>query len=152
MSIIDKLGNNLTELPSLIKQYEHDLSNYASTLSISGKTLEQALKEQATWSAYYGERASELGIIIKYIESLSKKVRGTLFVKYNENYSRQLGERVVEKYIDREEDYHDIHVVSLEVQELHDKYKSVLDAFNRRGFALRDLTTAKVNDIHLDSL
>jgi hypothetical protein len=152
MSIIDKLGNNFSKLPQLITQYEDDLSDFAEKLSISGKTLEQALKEQATWAAYYGERAAELGIIIKYIDMQTKRIRGSLFVKYTENYSRQLGERVVDKYIDREDDFVDMHVLSLEVQELAEKYKSVLDAFNRRGFALRDITAAKINDIHKDSL
>lgn len=148
MSIILKLGAKLVNLAELLEQYETDLIPYAANLTISGKTLETALKEQATWSAFYGERAVELGVIVKYMEVQIKKVRGKLFIQYSENYSIALGERVIEKYIDREEDYLDMHEMLLEVVELLDKYKMVLDAFNRRGFALRDITTSRVNEIH----
>jgi len=152
MSIIHALGQNMSKLPDLLAQYEKDLSSCSENIAITGKTLETTLKEQAAWCAFYGERAAELGIILKYIEAEIKKVRGRLTAQYNENYNPALSERMTDKYIDREKEYLDIHEVSLEVQELLDKYKNLLDAFNRRGFALRDITLCKINDIHKDTL
>lgn len=148
MSILLKLGLNMKNLPNLLDQFTEDLIPYAKNLTITGKTLETCLKEQATWSAYYGERNAELGTIIKYVENQIKRIRATITVRYNENYNPQLSERMTDKYIDRENDYLDIYSVLLEVQELKSKYENVLDAFNRRGFALRDITQARINEIN----
>lgn len=148
MSIMLRLGINMSKLPNLLEQYTEDLSTYADNLVISGKTLEKSLREQATWSAFYGERAVELGIIVKHLEAQVKKVRGRLSAQYNENYNPALSERMTDKYIDKEDDYLDTYEMLLEVQELYEKYKMVLDAFNRRGFALRDITSARIAEIH----
>lgn len=152
MSIILKLGQNMSNLSDLLDQYTADLASYAQNLTIAGKTLETALKEQATWSAFYGERSVELGIIVKYLEGQIKKIRAKLTVQYNENYNPALSERMTDKYIDREDDYLDMNELLLEVQELLDKYKMVLDAFNRRGFALRDITLCRVHELHESTL
>lgn len=152
MSAIGWLNGNLTQLPDIILKYETDLNEYDQHLTIKGKTLEYALKEQPTWSAYYGQRAVELSTLVKYLESQVKRVRGVLTVQYNENYNPALSERMTDKYIDRENEYLSIYELYLEVKELLDKYEMILEAFNRRGFALRDITAAKINSVHLDTL
>lgn len=64
--------------------------------------------------------------------------------------ARVLPDRTIEKYIDGEAAYLSIREVYLEVQELKDKYTAICDSFNQRGFALRDWTTLKVNQLHDD--
>lgn len=152
MSILHRLGANLVNISSIIEQYENDLDSYENNLKIKGKTLETALKEQPTWSAFYGERAIELNTLVKFLDAHVKKVRGGLTVQYNENYNPALSDRMMEKYIDREQSYLDINELLLEVKELADKYSLILDSFNRRGFALRDITQAKINSIQMDTL
>lgn len=142
----------LTDIPTFIERYENDLSTYQENLTISGKTLERALKEQPTWSAYYGERLVELNTVVKYLEGQVKMVRGRLTAQYNENYNPSLSERMMDKYIDREQEYLSIYDLLLEVKEIQGKYELVLEAFNRRGFALRDITLARVNEIQEASL
>ncbi len=148
MSVILALGKQLENLPDLLEQYEGDLTGYKDSLTVRGKTLETALKEQATWSAYYGERAVELGIILKYVDAQVAKVRAVSTVQYNENYSHQLAAGMIDKYINREDGYLTINEVSLEVEEVLGKYKMVIEAFKTRGYALRNITEAKINEIH----
>lgn len=148
MSILLKLGPNMKNIQNLLDQYTEDLIPYANNLTIDNKTLEKCLKEQATWCAYYGERNAELSTIIKHIENQIKRIRGILTVQYNENYNPKLSERVTDKYIDRENDYLDIYSVLLEVQELKSKYENVLEAFKSRGYALRNITEARINEIN----
>ena len=148
MSIIADLGPNMENLPDLLSQFEEDLADYALNLAIKGKMLETTLKEQATWSAYYGERAVELGIISKYLDAQVKKVRAELVVRYNENYNPSLSERLMNSYIDREDAYLSINEIGLEVSELLDKYKMILEAFKNRGYALRNITEGRIADIH----
>lgn len=152
MSAIGLLNGNLNQLLDVISQYETDLNEYEQHLTLKGKTLEYALKEQPTWSAYYGERAVELSTLVKHLEVQIKRVRGKLTVQYNENYNPSLSERMTEKYIDRESEYLSIYELYLEVKELLDKYEMILESFNRRGFALRDITAAKINSVNLDTL
>lgn len=152
MSRILDLGKSNENLVSIILEYEDILSGYENNLTLKNKTLEQALKEQAGWVAYYHERRVELKTIVQHIECQLKRVRGQLYVQYNENYNPALGDRAIEKYIDREPEYLNMYQLLLEVQEILEKYNLVLDAFNRRGFVLRDITASRVaavNDITL---
>lgn len=152
MSKLGLLGKDLKHLPAIIEQYENDLSGYEKNLTLVGKILEKALQEQHTWTAYYNERAVEINTIVKKVESYVKSVRGKLVIQLNENHSRSLGERLIEKYIDQEPEYLNAYEILLEVEELYDKYKALLDSFNRRGFILRDIVQARIHTIHQDTL
>lgn len=152
MSVLHELGPNNKGLPSLLEKFEDDLSSYEKDLTIKGKLLGFALKEQPTRSAYYGDRAIELATLVKHFEAQVKRVRSGLIKQYVNNYSVALSERMLEKYIDGEIDYLNMNSLLLEVKELAEKYNMVVDAFNRRGFALRDLTLAHVNEIQGVSL
>jgi hypothetical protein len=152
MSVIGDLGQNMSRLPKILELFDNDLEHYEQNLKIKGKLLGEALKEQPTWSAYYGERAIELSTLSKYIEGQVKKVRAGFTRTYNENYNPALSERMLEKYIDGEDVYLNIFTLYLEVKELTSKYELVVEAFNRRGFALRDITLSHVHDIQGVSL
>lgn len=147
MSKISRLKPNFENLPKLIGEYEDDFEQVAENLKISGKILDIALAEQGTWPIYYSQRRAELKTILKYLDDKVNATRGRLARQYVENYSRQLGERVMNSYIDSETDYLQIRELYLEVEDLYSRYDAVVDAFEKRGYALRDLTTARVNSI-----
>lgn len=142
-----KLAKNLSNFYTILESYESDLLECKDNIAIRGKTLETALKEQPAWSAYYGERAAELSTLVKYMDVQVNRVRAQHTVRYKENYNPALSERLMDKYIDKEQDYLDMYEMYLEVKELHEKYIQVLEAFNRRGFALRDITQARIAEI-----
>jgi hypothetical protein len=148
MSRISDLGKNNSNVVNIIEEYEQDLVGYADNLQIKSKTLEYALREQAAWSAYYGERRTELKTIVNHFETQTSKCRSLLYVQYNENYNPALTDRAIEKYIDREPEYLTMWGLQAEFAEILDKYNMVLDAFNRRGFALRDITASRIAMIH----
>lgn len=147
MSATSKLTPNLSNFYEILAVYENDLAECQQNLTIKGKTLEFALKEQPTWSAYYGERAAELSSLVKFMDMHVNRIRGHHTVRYKENYNPALSERMMDKYIDKEEDFLDMYEMYLEVKELHEKYVMVLEAFNRRGFALRDITQSRIAEI-----
>jgi len=148
MSRIADLGKNNCNIINIIDEYEQYLIGYEDNLQIKTKTLEYALKEQASWTAYYGERKNELKTIVNYLDTQVNKIRSTLYAQYNETHSRALTDRAIEKYIDREPEYISMWELHAEVKEVLDKYEMVLDAFNRRGFALRDITAGRIAMIH----
>lgn len=147
MSRIADLGAKLVNLPALIAEYEQAFENIEANLTIKGKTLDQALKEQSTYPIYYDARRVELKTLMKYLDAQVSRVRGQLTKKYKENYSRELGERQLNSYIDQEEDYLKMNELYLECEELYEKYVAAVEAFTKRGFALRDITLARVNQI-----
>lgn len=147
MSRIHELGVNFTNLPALIAVYEDAFNEVEDHLRLSGKVLDRALYEQSTYPIYYSQRRAELKTIMKFLDAQVASVRGRLTRKYNENYNPKLGERMMNSYIDAEEEYLKINELYLEVSELYDKYDAAVDAFDKRGFALRDLTTARVHSI-----
>lgn len=145
---LEILTTNPNSLSQLLETYENDLLGYEKNLTMSGKTLEFCLKEQATWTAYYSERKSEIKTIVAHVENQIKSIRARLYVQYNEMYNPALGDRAIEKYIDREEEYITAYRSLLECQEILSKYDMLLDAFNRRGFALRDITSLRIASLN----
>lgn len=132
------------KLPDLIASYEQDIIEAPPRLSIRGKIAAEAYKEQTAWPIYYGTRKAEVAKLLKYIEAQVGACRSRLYRKYTEQYSRDLGERARERYIDNEPEFLAYHELYLEVEELFDKLTAACEAFDRRGFYLRDWTSLAV--------
>lgn len=152
MSRIADLGNKLENVVNVLIEYDDQLMGYEDNLRVKGKTLEYALKEQASWYAYYNQRRIELKTIISFLELKLKKIRGEFYVQYNENYNPKLGDRAIDRYIDREPEVEKMNLFLLEAHEILERYDMILDAFNRRGFVLRDVTASRVNEVYDSSL
>ena len=147
MTRIAELGPKFEHLPAILAEYDDDLANVEGHLQVKGKTLEQALKEQASWPFWYDDRRAEVKALLKFMESKVQAVRGKLARQYVENYSRQLNERTMNAYIDSEAEYLSISQLYLEIDELYEKYTAVIDAFTKRGFALRDMTALRIHSM-----
>ena len=152
MSRIADLGKDFKQLPHIIAEYDDHLLEAQSRLSIKGKIIEEALKEQAAWPVFYDEKRRELRTLVKYLDSRVNAVRGRLYRAYTEQYSRELSDRVKDKYIDNEDEYTKIYEVYLEIDELAEKYDAVVEAFKVRGFALRDITQLRIAQMNQGSL
>lgn len=152
MSRVGELGKEFNNLPAVIASYQEDLDQAETILPIKGKMLDDAFKEQCAWPVYYATKKAEVKTLVKFMESQVAKVRGQKTKKLVENHSRDLGERLIDKYINADEDYLKINAVLLEVEEIYDMFSGIMDAFDKRGFALRDITAAKINELHRDIL
>lgn len=148
MSKILDLGENYKNLPDLIAEYQQHLTAASDRLRIKGKMLDVAHQEQCSWPVFYDVKKAEIKSLVKYFTAEVARVRGHHLRRYTENYSRALGDRAINGYIDAEPTYNNVYQLLIEIEELYDQYSAVCDAFNKRGFALRDLTTAMVNQLH----
>lgn len=149
MSPFDKLTQNIELLPDIIAEYEAliEEETVKEHLLIKGKNLETANTEHASWSFYYNTRKAEMYSIVKWFEGKLHAKRGKFFKRYTENYSRELTDRVKDKYIDNEKEVLDQLELYLQVKELHEKYVAVCDAFTVRGFALRNITELRIRSL-----
>jgi len=144
LSIINDLGKDSINLPTILANYETALGGFEDKLEIKGKNLEHANSEQPAWQSYYDQRRIELYTLVKYYEGQINRVRGKLFKSYTETYSRELTDRAKDKYIDNEEAYLKMFEIYLEVKEVHDQYSAVVEAFKSRGYALNNITKIRV--------
>lgn len=148
MSYIRKeLGEKYKNFNKVFEKYAELVVSYEQELAIEGKQLETANREQPTWIAYYDERRVELKIYVEFFEMEIQKVRAKL-LKGMEQYPRDLSDRMKEKYIEGEESYLNVYEKYLEVKELYGKFDSIVKAFEQRGFALRNITNARVASVH----
>lgn len=148
MSRIRDLGKDLEHLPEVLAEYENHVSEASQQLSFKGKTLEAANRENPSWQLYYSLRLKELETIVSFIEQQVDRVRGALFKQYTEQYSRELSDRSKDKYIDNEQKYLNKRELYLEAKEVYEKYRTIVDAFEARGYALNNITRARVADVH----
>jgi hypothetical protein len=153
MSKIPDLGDNKSpdvkekykNLGKILGDYMNDLGEAEQNLKIEGKTLERANRENASWKFYYQQRFVELNTLTKYFEREIDRVRGKLFRQYSPpNFNVDLSDRAKDKYIDNEQAYLDINEIYLEVKELRDSYEAIVNAFTDRGYALKNITEARI--------
>lgn len=147
MSRIDDLGEKNENLPEILEEYQLVLDQAKGHIQLSGKRIDLANIEQASWLAYYDERRAELRTLDKWLENEVGRVRGRLFKALTENNARDLSDRAKEKYIDTEPAYNNMFCVYLEIHEMYEQFISVVDAFKARGFALNNITRLKVAQV-----
>lgn len=143
MSLKEEFGENYKNLNGMIEPYLADLVNMEPYLKVSGKTLEEANREQPQWFSYFDERRVELHTWLKFFEAEIARVRSKL-LKGMENYALDLSDRMKEKYIDGEEAYLAVYEKYLAIKEVHDQYASAVESFRMRGFALNNITKIRV--------
>lgn len=148
MSSIQQIGPNLVNAPNVLSDYWTEINLAEDRLRVKGKTIHQALEEQVGWLYHYATKLSELSTLTRYAELCVERVRGRLYKRYTENYSRELNDRQKDKYIDNEDEYVNIYSIFLEIKETREKVEAVVEAFRARGFALKNLLDAKIQQIN----
>lgn len=145
-----KMKVNVDKILAIIDEYGKDLTEETLTerLGIKGKQLSIALREHPGWVAYYKQRKAELKGFRDQLEAEVERIHCVFYSYYNENNSRDLGDRALGQYVKRESNYNKAVNVRIEIETLLDQYSAVCDAFESRGFQLRDITAARVAEVH----
>lgn len=147
MSSID-----LNIIPQFIEEYDKHLEEAEDRLRLKGKNIETANKEQPTWLCFYDQKKAEVDYVLKRVLILENKIRGQVYRQYKENYSRELGEREINRYIDCDKEYLSIVELRLIIEELLDKYKALCSAFSQRGYSLKNITDIRVHQLEAAEL
>lgn len=150
MSLIERLGQDFCNLPSILEEYENALENVENVLQVKGKTLEVANREQSSWVLYFETRRAELHTLVKYFEGKTAATRSRLFKHYTENYNRELNDNQKNKYIDNEDQYLMQYEIYLEVKDIHDRYEAICTALIQRGYSLNNITKIRIASIEND--
>lgn len=148
MSLIKAVGKQKENLSSILEKYQHDIINVETILNVEHKSLEQANRESTYWQYFYDCKKTELNSLVKLLEAEVEAVRGNLFKTLLKTNQRDMSDRARDKFIDAEPAYLTAYEKYLEVKELYDKYCAVVDAFTSRGYALNNITKARVAEVH----
>lgn len=140
------------QLPNLLIKYLDELDQAETRLAVRGKTIENALKDQAHFPIKYADQLAELKTLNKYVGLEIGKIRGKLFQRITEKSQLDMSDRAKDKLIDADEEYLKYAELQLEIQDILDKTEAVVDAFITRGFALRDITQLRINQISYHEL
>lgn len=147
MSLIKQIGKNKENLSTIVAAYCQDLVGVENILNIENKSIEQANRESAYWQYFYDCKKTELHTLAKFIEAEIEAVRGNLFKTLLKTNQRDMSDRARDKFIDAEPAYLEIYEIYLEIRELYDKYSAVVDAFTARGYALNNITKARIAEV-----
>lgn len=149
-----QLKINTGRMLQVIDQYQQEIEAPVLTprLQLKGKMLKEAIAEHPGWVVYYDQRRAELKQYVNQVEGELERISGIFYSRYNEQHSRDLGDRAIGQYIKREPDYNKALNLLNEVKGLYDQYTAVCGAFESRGFQLRDLTNARIADVHADTI
>ncbi len=127
MSTLSEIGgDSLKGLPLAMTRIEHKIADWESDIRLDGKNLQSAVVEQPSLLAYYDQVAVEANVIVRYIAMLEKKIRGERLKYIKENTSHDYTDTALQRLIDGDKEYIKIHQISLEVEELYDKCKSIV--------------------------
>lgn len=139
-----------TKLYKVLADYEDHLEKAEGHLKITGKTLAQVNKEHASWQYYFSARKVEIKILYEYVEQCLEHLRGKLYVKYNEKHNKSLTHQQIDRYIDKDDDYLEMFEILLAVRESRDNFQAVVEAFQSRGYNIKNLTELHIHAIQND--
>lgn len=149
MTRISDIGANYELLPDILEEYEDLLDDVGEHLRMQGKSLEEANREHPGWQLFYDQKRAELHMLVKHFEGEVKRVTASLYKSYKENQGRniELNERELLKWIENEPALKSVSRLLLEVRETFEKFDAVNDAFQSRGYALNNITKARIAEV-----
>lgn len=145
MDALDR--DKLTNVLDILDKYEAMLADVETNLRLKGKSLIHANQEHPGWLSYYDERRIELVSLYKFISVKVDALRGNQWVQLTKNNARDLNTKDKDQYINASDAYIDMQQVLIEVDELKQKFESVVDAFKARGYALNNIVKVRTSAI-----
>lgn len=146
MSLISEI-KDLSKLPDVLEQYEKEISRAREIIVLKGKNLEAANKENAAWLLYYDQKRIELDTLRKYFKMKLDETKSSLFKAFTENYPREMSDRAKDKYIEGHPKYLSALELCYEIEEIYEKYDSVVVSLRQQGYALRNITEIRTHSL-----
>lgn len=147
MSSIFKLKDDLSNLPEIIDKYDDVVAEAEDDLRIINKTLEEANREQPDLCYKYYKYYVQLKAMRKHAENLLEQKKGEIWVKIKTKHSIDLGTRDIEQYVKKDSNVMSFRKMCLVVEEMTDNFEKITKAFEARGYALKNITEARIHQL-----
>ncbi len=148
MSSIFRLKDDLSNLPEIIDKYDDVVAEAEDDLRIHNKTLEEANREQPELLYKYYKLHTELRAMRKHAENLLEQKKGEVWIKVKTKHSIDLGTRDLEQYVKKDATVMTYRKMFLVVDEMADNFEKITKAFETRGYALKNITEARIHQLN----
>lgn len=148
MRIAELIGDH-DKVVVLIEKYEKELELSEDEIAIKGKTLEEANAEQGLLMHRYARLYAECRNVVKYLDVRADQIRAEQFKKIKNTSDRNLADRTIDKYVEGEQLLVDHVALVIEMRNLEDKLGAVVEAIKMRGYALNNVTRARIESVHM---
>jgi hypothetical protein len=149
LKTFNDLNESLDNLDDILDEYKllHKVSK--DLVNLKGADLIEALVSQPNDYLFYRTCTNYLKKILDYMESLLRYERAKEAAKIRETKSRasDLNDRAISQLIDGKEYIQDITINVIKVREVYDLHLTIIEAYNQRGYALNNITKARVAEI-----
>lgn len=135
------------KIPQKILEIEKKIENWRDDVSLDGKNLQSAVVEQPSLLAYYDQVAVEAGYYVDLMEMMVKKVRAERIKFIRDNFARDYTDSAIQKAVDGDPQYVKVYEIYIEVKEVYDKCKSLVEAFKQRSYSLNNLVKIHENEL-----
>ncbi len=137
---LEQIAGNVLEADDKLKGWEENLT-------IDGKNLELCCVEQPSWLAYYDEIAVEMKYTLDFVEMVERMVRGDIMKEIKDRFQKEYTDTSIQRVIDANPDYIEVHEILLTVQEQYDKARSVVKAFEQRSYSLNNIVKIREKEL-----
>lgn len=134
-------------IPQKLVEIERKIKNWERDVSLDGKNLQSAVVEQPSLLAYYDQVAVEAGYYVDLMEMMLKKVRAERTKFIRDNFARDYTDSAVQKAVEGDKEYQKVYAIYIEVKEVYDKCKSLVEAFKQRSYSLNNLVKIHENEL-----
>jgi hypothetical protein len=149
MNLVIRLQQQPDLLFDLLEKYEREIELAEQRILLQGRTLEESNRDQSKWMLHYGTLKAEADSVVHYSEMRADQMRSDAFKRVKATSDRNLADRTIDKYVESDQDLINILVILFQVRGARDRLAAVVEAFKSRGFALRHITDARINSIHM---
>lgn len=123
-----------------ITEYKSYLPQAEQIIELKGKQIGLANRENVAWMVFYDEKLKSLKTLLNYITMDMDRIYSTLYAEYKENYKLELKQTEISFYINNRSEYLNFKALYIEINDLYEKYKTIVSAFDHRGYLLNNLT------------
>ena len=134
-------------IPQKLLEIERKIKNWERDVSLDGKNLQSAVVEQPSLLAYYDQVAVEAGYYVDLMKMMLKKVRAERTKFIRDNFARDYTDSAVQKAVEGDKEYQKVYAIYIEVKEVYDKCKSLVEAFKQRSYSLNNLVKIHENEL-----
>lgn len=149
MTRIATLLDSHENIMSIIVKYETALIESEGDVVIAGKTLEDANKEQGILLVKYARLHAEARNVVRLLEARGESIRARKHKDVKRTSDLALNDRTIDKYVEGDQDVLDHVALIIEVRALEEKLAAVVEAIKMRGYALNNITRARVESVHM---
>ena len=131
-------------LESIFKKIE----DWESDLLLDGKNIQSAIVEQPSLVAYYDQITVDASYVVDYMEMQLKKVRAERIKFIKDTFAKDYTDTAINRVVEGDKEYNKTFALLLKARAVHDRCKSIVDAFRQRAYCLNNLVKIYENELH----